>query len=229
MNDIVLALDPSGNFTEGKGTTGFAFSRDGFIFKAGQICAAEYKTQMEYWKAIMDLIDSEFDYDYNTYQLVCEDYRLYASASQAQINSNLETPQLIGAIKYHCYMNNLPITMQMASEVKERWSNEVLQNKGMLKYDYFTRAYWMGDLKLGDHSLDAVRHCLHFITFKLKLREGREEYEKRKAKERENGSYQRTRVQRYDERPFNESRSYTSTSTYRKNRPEQFNRRRSNY
>lgn len=171
MDNIVLALDPSGNFTEGKGTTGWCMSRDGYIYSAGQIYAAEYKTQMEYWTAVITMIRDLSKEKHESLTVVCEDYRLYASASEAQINSNLETPQMIGAIKWFCHMNDIPITLQMAAEVKKRWSNEVMMNKGMLSQDYRTHKYRLGNLYLNNHSLDAVRHCLHYNTFKAKTRD----------------------------------------------------------
>lgn len=166
---IVISLDPSGNFFEGKGTTGFALARDGYVAIAGQIYSAEYSSQMEYWTAVIGTIRKYFleKREEDTFTVVCEDYRLYASASAAQINSNLETPQLIGAIKWWCYMNNIPVVMQMASEVKQRWSNEVLFTKGLLKKNAYTKdKYTFGNLVLGRHSLDALRHLLHYTTFK---------------------------------------------------------------
>lgn len=170
MNNVTLSLDPSGNFNEGKGTTGWCLANEGYIFKAGQVYSKDYPTQMEYWTAVIKLITDEVNEKHDNFRVVCEDYRLYASAAPAQINSNLETPQLIGAIKWYCFMMGVPITLQMASEVKERWSNDVLSKKGILGYDKSNGRYRIGKIYLGRHSLDAVRHCLHFTTFKTKTR-----------------------------------------------------------
>ena len=168
----VLALDPSGNYNEGKGTTGWCLSRNGYIYAAGQIYAAEYPDQMSYWSAVIKLITKTYkelgsDTDLT---VVCEDYRLYASASQAQINSNLETPQLIGVIKWACYKLNIPIVMQMASEVKNRWSNSILVDQNIITKDYNSPGYHCGTSALSNHSLDALRHCVHYNTFKVKAR-----------------------------------------------------------
>jgi hypothetical protein len=163
-DNIVIALDPSGNYTEGKGTTGFAISNNGYIYATVEIAAAEYPTQMSYWEAILNKID-KLRMKYHKIKVVCEDYRLYASASEAQINSNLETPQLIGAIKYHCYEYKIPIIMQMAAEVKDRWSNEVLLAKGVLT-EYAKKRKYIGRNRLGKHDIDAVRHLIHYNTFK---------------------------------------------------------------
>lgn len=170
MNKIVLALDPSGNFYEGKGTTGWCASRDGYIFRAGQISSAEHSTQMEYWAEVIKLI-KDLKEEFYEITVVCEDYRLYASASQAQINSNLETPQLIGAIKWVCYRMKIPIVFQMAAEVKGRWSNEVLLKKGIIFRTRSNESFKLGQLILHRHSMDAVRHCLHYNTFKAKTRD----------------------------------------------------------
>ena len=168
----VLALDPSGTYNEGKGTTGACLSRNGYIYAAGQIYAAEYPDQMSYWSAVIKLITKtykELDSDTDL-TVVCEDYRLYASASQAQINSNLETPQLIGVIKWACYKLNIPIVMQMASEVKNRWSNSILVDQNIITKDYNSPGYHCGTIALSNHSLDALRHCVHYNTFKVKAR-----------------------------------------------------------
>ena len=165
-DDLIIALDPSGNFTEGKGTTGWCVSNGDFIFAAGQVYAAEYRSQMEYWEAVLDIIRKNIQRESKSLTVVCEDYRLYASASEAQINSNLETPQLIGVIKFFCHTYGIPIVMQMASEVKNRWSNEVLLELGKIQKD--GRAYRIGSIPLSNHSLDAVRHCLHYAQFKMR-------------------------------------------------------------
>lgn len=169
---IVLALDPSGNYNEGKGTTGWCLARNGYIYAAGQVYAAEHPDQMAYWEAVLKLItktNKELDSDTELI-VVCEDYRLYASASQAQINSNLETPQLIGVIKWACHKLNIPIVMQMAAEVKNRWSNEILIDQNIISKDYNSPGYHCGTIALSNHSLDALRHCVHYNTFKVKTR-----------------------------------------------------------
>lgn len=168
-SQVVLALDPSGNYNEGKGVTGWCISNDGYIFSAGQIYAAEYPSQMEYWTRVLGLISSYKEKCTGKFQVVCEDYRLYASASESQINSNLETPQLIGAIKIFCHANEIPIAMQMASEVKLRWSDEVLKAKGILTMEGRTKR--IGKIIIEHHSLDAVRHCVHYNMFKIKVRQ----------------------------------------------------------
>lgn len=172
MRQTTLVFDPSGNYYEGKGTTGWCIANGGYLYSAGQIYAAEYKSQMEYWTAVVDLIKKEYQRLEPDTKLVvvCEDYRLYASASQAQIDSNLETPQLIGVIKWCCNLLGVECILQMAAEVKVRWSDEVMERKGMIHKMPGNNSWYFGSVKLQHHSMDAVRHCMHYLTFKAHLR-----------------------------------------------------------
>lgn len=192
-----LALDPSGNFTEGKGTTGWVFGVDSYVISAGQIYAAECQSQMDYWRKIIELIGSYHQRNSkHEFHVVIEDYRLYASASEAQINSNLETPQLIGAIKFFCYVNEIPFHMQMAAEVKVRWSDEVLKNTGLIQDS--GRVKTIGKVELQHHSMDALRHFLHFTTFKLKIQ----------REDKDNGHYELKYG--YSRPSYNGRRNYSS-------------------
>ena len=103
----ILALDPSGNYNEGHGTTGWCLfdMKTNQISKFGVIQASKFKSQNDYWNAHVELIDSLVGYEPN---IVLEDYLLYSNRATNQINSRLETPQLIGVIKYECYLRGLP-------------------------------------------------------------------------------------------------------------------------
>ena len=166
-NTRLLSLDPSGNFDEGKGSTGWCAGTDKNIEAAGIIRATDYPTQMRYWEAVITKIH---EYTSQGYDVVCEDYRLYAASAKAQINSNLETPQLIGVIKYYCYTHNVKLHLEMAIEVKHRWSNEILVEYGYISklgHSYVTPH----GIKVGSHSLDALRHYYHYQHFKRKEKE----------------------------------------------------------
>ena len=156
MNKYILAFDPSGNYVEGKGTTGWvlikASKESTIILKEGTIRAKFYKSTCEYWKAHMDLIE-DITRDYK-FDMVVEDYRLYASKAKSQINSSLETPRLIGVLLYYCFLNNIPIHLQAAATVKSRWSNGLLNKKG---YKVLT---------LNEHTRDALRHAVHYKYFR---------------------------------------------------------------
>ena len=170
---FILALDPSGSFNEGKGTTGYCiFDTMTHMFLAcGSIYAKDFNNMEEYWDRVLTLIDAKWHYLKRDMVVVCEDYLLYATKLQDQINSRMETPKLIGCIQHFCYKNNIPYRMQTASEVKKRWANHILAHKGYIKI-----INARGQLKptSGDcttyshHSLDAIRHAIHYATFKNK-------------------------------------------------------------
>ena len=99
--------------------------------------------------------------------LVCEDYLLYASKLSDQINSRMETCKHIGAIQLHCHTKHFKYYMQTAAEVKKRWANEILAHKGYIKP--YRRSYkpTTGSTETyTHHSLDAIRHAIHYHTFK---------------------------------------------------------------
>lgn len=131
ISRYVLAIDPSGNYNEGKGTTGWCLFdlQNNKIAKFGTISAEDYPCQFQYWDAHVQLLDSLTGYKPD---VVIEDYLLYSNRAEAQTNSRLETPQLIGIIKYETYKRGLFIYIQTAMEVKTRWSNVLLTKKDTL-------------------------------------------------------------------------------------------------
>lgn len=155
----ILAIDPSGNFNEGKGTTGWALLDETCNpIACGQIRAEDFPTQISYWNAIVSLADNlEPDY------IVIEDFLLYANKSQVQIHSRFETAKLIGVLEY--YFKDKNITLQRAVDVKKRWNDDILVRKG-----YVTKngsRYYAAGVLVSEHIRDAIRHGVHFITFKL--------------------------------------------------------------
>ena len=167
----ILALDPSGSFYEGKGTTGwclFDTKKNEFLI-CGSVYAKHYSTMEDYWNAVIAVIKKASEY--RDVIVVCEDYLLYAHKLQDQINSRMETPKLIGCIQLYCFNQNIPYYMQTAAEVKKRWADHILEYKGYTKTvdrrgkilptsgDYSTYSH---------HSLDAIRHAIHYATFKNK-------------------------------------------------------------
>jgi hypothetical protein len=81
----------------------------------------------------------------------------------------METPKLIGVIQHFCWQKDIPYYMQTAGEVKNRWNNEVLAYKGYIKP---RGRGWFPASGTADtythHSLDAIRHAVHFATFRNK-------------------------------------------------------------
>lgn len=157
----VLALDISGNHAsqkEGSGTTGVASRRNGKI-DITEIAAEMYDCQELYWDAIVELaIDPTWDH------VIIEGYRLYNHAGQSartQTNSTLQTSQLLGALRLALWKAKIPYSIQYASEVKSRWSDEILIRK-----KYLQAGNKFKGKRTNDHKRDALRHLAHFIEYK---------------------------------------------------------------
>lgn len=167
----VLGIDPSGNFNEGKGITGWCvFDRAlDRVVKCGSIQASHATSQLAYWQAQIEMIRFHIN-QYRTEGIVVsmEDYVLYSNQAKAQINSAMETSQLIGVIKMECWNRGAPLYMRTASQVKRRWADSVLCYKNYIHK--VGNAYHVGcKLKvLCDHERDAIRHAVHCATFELK-------------------------------------------------------------
>ena len=155
INSYILAFDPSGSFQEGKGTTGWCLMYHGKLIKCGQLSATNYKTAMEYYEAHLQLISRMQACYKRNFDVVAEDYLLYAKQATAQINSRMETCKLIGILQYYCWTNHIPFTLQTASLVKRRWTDEILEHEGIeLPTTHAER-----------HARDAIRHAIHYTYF----------------------------------------------------------------
>lgn len=88
-----------------------------------------------------------------------EDYILYKQKAMGQVNSRMETPKLIGIIQQWCYTNDVPYVTQLANEVKSRWSDSILEWKGIIKRKG-------NRYVLNEHIRDSIRHAVHYATFK---------------------------------------------------------------
>lgn len=163
----IIGVDPSGEFDKGKGTTGVAvLDSSGKLIKKMSIYAQDYPNRLAYWKAVCDHIETlAIRYDA---VVSMEDYVLYAATAKAQINSDMATSKLIGAIMMHLYDAAIPLYMRTASQVMARWSNTVLEFEGYIKRipsgyetveDTPERIY--------THELDALRHAVHCFYFEL--------------------------------------------------------------
>lgn len=162
-NRYILAIDPSGNFNEGKGTTGWCLydTVTNKIAKFGAIKASQYKSSLEYWDAHIKLIDDMAGY---ALTVVIEDYLLYSNKAQSQIRSRFETPKLIGVLQYELYLRNISVVFQNASLVKTRWSDEILEHKGLIHKT--GKYYTISGIQLSEHCRDAIRHAKHYATFR---------------------------------------------------------------
>jgi hypothetical protein len=158
----LLALDISGNFKEGKGTTGLCMMMDGEPKWLDDIKADDFSSAEEYWADHEELIQTECP-DH----IVIEGYKLYnhkGMAAKTQANSDLETPQLLGFLKMVCYRMSIPYTIQYASDVKTRWSEDVLVRLGILEQK--GNKYYFNGKSTVTHHRDALKHALHWDRYK---------------------------------------------------------------
>ena len=169
MHRYVIGIDPSGNYFEGKGTTGWCVldNTHDKVVKINSISAKLFDTQSEYWYEHLHLID-RLRQKYKDIVVVVEAYLLYANESKSQINSEMETPQLIGVLKMFCYINDIPIHFHKAATVKKRWADDILAHE---QYIYNQKGHWYCNANkyaLCDHERDAIRHAVHYNTFENK-------------------------------------------------------------
>jgi hypothetical protein len=158
----LLTLDISGNFKEGKGTTGICLMIDGEVTKLDTIHAGDFPSAEQYW-AMHDLYIQQEWPDH----VVMEGYKLYnhkGMSAKTQANSDLETPQLLGFLKMVCFQFDIPYTIQYAADVKTRWSEDVLVQLGILEKKG-TKYYWNGESTV-THKRDALKHALHWTRYK---------------------------------------------------------------
>lgn len=164
--DYILAIDPSGNFEEGKGTTGTC------LFNATANCveclkdihASAYENKEEYWQAHLKYIASILN-QYDNVFIVVEDFTLDPRRAMQQSHSKMETPKLIGILQLYCKQKDIPYKMQRAVEVKNRWADHILEyKKYIIKKN---RMYYLPDdtKPMSRHCKDAIRHAVHFATF----------------------------------------------------------------
>ena len=150
----IIALDPSGNFEEGKGTTGCclfsAEKKD--IISTWNIRASKYKSKEEYWNAHLHYLKQFME--------------LYKNAKRAlqQSYSKMETSKLIGVIQMACAENKWPLKMQLPVEAKSRWPDSFLEHKHLIKRLNKGYATNSGQV-ISRHEKDAIRHAVHYATF----------------------------------------------------------------
>jgi hypothetical protein len=154
----ILTLDPSGNFSknEGDGTTGWAIFEDGELKDFGDVGAVNHDKIETYWEAISDLIDLSVNL------VVCESYRLFAGKASAQSNSMMETPQLIGYLRMHCFKWEIPIVFQDPKD-KLRVTDPILVRQGVFVLK--GRKHYCQDRPTNLHMRDAIRHGLYFLKY----------------------------------------------------------------
>ena len=162
----ILAIDPSGNFEEGKGTTGTCLFNCVLnkITNLVDIHASHYSSKEEYWQRHLDFIRDVCKTFSNT-TVVIEDFTLDPRRAMQQSHSKMETPKIIGILQLYCQQNDIPYKMQRAVEVKNRWADHILEFKKYIVKK--NRMYYLPESTkpISRHCKDAIRHAVHYATF----------------------------------------------------------------
>ena len=169
---VILAFDPSGAYHEfGKGTTGWCLlNRDAkAVIDFGRIAAEDYPTDMQYYAANVDVLRCMAKRYGKDLHIVIEEYLLYGQNAASHTNSRMETSQLIGILRYMAFLADVPVKMQTASLVSNRWADSVLTANKLLVNGRFPN---IPDFIPCEHEIDAFRHAWHFATFGDKQPEG---------------------------------------------------------
>lgn len=154
MTKNIIAIDPSGNFSNGKGGTGIASYIDGKV-ESITVWAKNYNSKEDYYKAIIDLALN------NPTLVVIEDFKLQSGArANAQSNQSMETSELIGRIESELDRHEIKHRRQQ-NVVKHRWKNDELFKEEMIEA--------VGEMPKGmsRHERDAWSHFLtaYFFTW----------------------------------------------------------------
>jgi hypothetical protein len=154
----VLCFDPSGNFEEGSGTTGWALFIDDKLLRFGDVAAKNFSTIEWYWNGVISIIEA-----YEPDEVVIEDYRLFGHKAKEQSWSALETPQLIGAMRYHCWDEKIPVIFQSPKD-KIRVADPQLERLGVIEKK--GNSYFCLDMKTNLHQRDAIRHGVFYHRYR---------------------------------------------------------------
>jgi hypothetical protein len=154
----VLCFDPSGNFAEGNGTTGWASFTDGELDWFADVSAKDYDSIEAYWFEITNLI-----YRLKADEVVIEDYRLFGHKAKEQSWSALETPQLIGYMRMYCWGRDIPVIFQSPKD-KVRVADPQLEHMGVITK--VGNSYWCQGRKTNLHQRDAIRHGIFYHRYR---------------------------------------------------------------
>jgi hypothetical protein len=166
----VLAIDPSGSFKHGSGTSGWCVVDDktGKIVGLGNIKAKNYESREKYFNAHKSLINM-----YTHDILVIENFILYQSTASSLYNQELETSELIGVICSLEEEQGKKIVRQKAQQIKSVLKkNKVLlalvnqtEEKLTFKTTKLDRVQWFfEDVRVSNHIVDAIRHAYYYLN-----------------------------------------------------------------
>lgn len=135
----LLCLDPGQ-------TTGWAIFTDGILDKVGQLITDPVERGA---LAIQELIAN-----HQPDLVLYEEYKVYSWKAVQHSWSALHTPNLIGAIRTLCVLNEIPTYNQMAQQPKRFCTDQKLRD-----WKYYHTAQ--------RHARDAIRHGCYYLMFNL--------------------------------------------------------------
>jgi hypothetical protein len=164
-----IAIDPSGNFEEGKGHTGIAIidDNDWENVKVLSISAKDFLSRHSYWWNIIHTLGRNSKLGET--QVVIESY--VTRMNGFTIGKQSETAMLIGVIVYRCEQLEIPYTFQAPSAAKSRFKDELLPKyypKLVLDTSTGKNRYLYDGKLISDHIRDAMKHLLYFKRYKEK-------------------------------------------------------------
>lgn len=158
---IIVSIDPSGNWSEGKGTTGIAVFKDSKLDSVKTIKAIFFADAESYWNEVAFhaskyVVRSQIDV------VVCEAFKLQPNKAAAQSWSSMETPMLIGHLRMQAWQHKQKFVLQDPS-CKARVPDELLVKMGVLE-KRGNRHYALGR-QTNDHMRDAIRHGVYYHLY----------------------------------------------------------------
>lgn len=162
-----IAIDPSGNFEEGKGHTGIAVIEDSDweSVKVLSISAKDFESRHKYWHEIVHTLMGEFRITGT--HVVIESY--VTRMNGFTIGKQSETAMLIGVIVYLCEQVHVSYSFQAPSAAKSRFKDELLPKyypKLVLDTSTGKNRYIYDGKIISDHIRDAMKHLLYFKRYK---------------------------------------------------------------
>ena len=174
----ILGCDPSGNHgDDGDGTTGLAVYNlvEDKIEYVEEIKSSDYPTWQEYYRVVWSRIFFYCDMlEDMGVVLSVEDYLIYATHTTQHTFSRVPTARLLGYLLMKCYECGIDYYIRPASDVKNRWTNELLLARGYISgvdneksvnHCHGTTKLTVNcqgkEVKLLSHHLDAIRHAVH--------------------------------------------------------------------
>lgn len=160
-----IAIDPSGNFEEGKGHTGIAvmLNNDISTLKTVSINAKSYDSRYEYWSAVKKFVQ-DYALEGNKVQVVIESY--VTRMNGFTIGKMPETAMLIGVLAYTFDALGIPYYFQQPSSAKTRFKDELLPRYVPDLTINDQGRYYLGTRLINDHERDALKHLLFFKKYK---------------------------------------------------------------